>query len=182
MKILKPIATISVIMFLAGFALGIYITKKNLKPKTLIIPYPEPIKGGSGLLKPEKKFKNSIHLPSGYAGRDTLTWDWFGYQDRYLNIKVHAVRADTVKYTFQKRWYPFPRKKAHVSVFGVAPDSVKISFKEPDKKKFSFIFTLTTRPSWNILLGYKNFIFQIESPFRLHAGKFNYGIGFKYEY
>lgn len=135
---------------------------------------------GSGILTPVPQ------PPSLFPGKPQ-SLRWYQFSDAHLEISVHADSADSIKYTFRKRWFVFRSVSSveSLSVFGVAPESVRVSVSQlpaAGRKNFSLILSMTTEPSAHILFGYKSWILHGQY---LQAGdlpnsssKFHFGIGY----
>lgn len=186
------VSFIIIILWIFGFVVG-RLTGPKPQPFDITLTPEESVpQEGGGILVPESSVPQEPSSPQDSLSPGLpVSRSWSRFTDPYLLIRVRALQADSIHYTFKKTWHQFkasqlPNFITSLSVHGVAPDSVRITgeIPPPQQKNFSLILTCTTLPSANILFGYKNFLLHTQYiPISLSPGhpvshSFCIGIGY----
>lgn len=181
-------------IFVIGFVTGRLTCRKFTPLEPIILtPQEPPSQGGEGILTPVELSKSDQESsqPSTISHPQPSISEvpsWFKFADSHLNISVHATQADSINYTFNKKWYPFTPTSPYItkiSVYGVAPESIDVQLSEPPqrRKKFSTIITLTTpNPTWNLIFSYKKIAFHLQTPHKVDTKSLSYGLGYHWQF
>lgn len=185
-------------VFIIGFITGRITCRRFTPLEPIILTTQEPpSQGGEGILTPVEPSQS--YPGEGESPQPPFTIShpqpsistvpsWFKFTDANLNISVHATQADSINYTFNKRWYPFTPTSPYItkiSVYGVAPESIDVQLSEPPqrRKKFSTIITLTTpNPTWNLIFSYKKIAFHLQTPHKVDTKNLSYGLGYHWQF